>query len=61
MGYSENLEEINIIIYTLKLICISLGTYYVVLKSTKDNNIKSTKNIIITIIIAIACEFIEKT
>ncbi len=48
MGYGRSLEQIQIYIYILKLFCISLGTYYAVLKNTGE------KNNILKIIIGIA-------
>lgn len=61
MNYSDTLEEINIIIYTLNLIFISLGTYYAVIKNTnrKDNINKRIVTIIGIIVIAIVCEIVK--
>lgn len=57
MNYS--LEEINIVIYTLKLFCISLGTYYAVLKNT---NTKGNNKLIIIgiVVISVICGIIKK-
>lgn len=60
MNYTIGLEEINISIYILKLFCISLGTYYAMLKNTntKDNKIK----IIMSMIgISVVCGIIKNT
>ncbi len=63
MGYTDSLEEINIIIYVLNLICISIGTYYLLLNNTdrKDKVIVKIKTVINIIIIAIFCEIIKYT
>lgn len=58
MNYTTSLEEINIVIYTLKLFCISLGTYYAVAKNTniKDNKIVLVMSIIV---ISIICGIVK--
>ena len=61
MKYSESLEEINIIIYVLELFCISLGTYYTVVKNinkSKNTN-KDITSILILLAISIGCEVIK--
>lgn len=62
MGYSENLEEINVIIYTLKLITIIAGTYYCISKNlgNENNTRQPITNLIINIIISIISAIIWK-
>lgn len=63
MGYTDSLEEINIIIYVFNLICISIGTYYLLLNNTdrKDKTVTKIKTVITIIIIAVLCEIIKYT
>lgn len=58
MNYTTSLEEINIVIYILKLFCISLGTYYAVSKNT---NVKDNKIVLVIsiIVISIICGIVK--
>ncbi len=57
--YSMGLEENDIIIYIMKILCISLGTYYAV---SKNANIKNNViiNFLIIVIISIICGVFRK-
>ena len=59
MKYSESLEEINIIIYILELFCISLGTYYAVVKNTNTSKNKNITSVLTLFAISILCEFVK--
>ncbi len=59
MKYSESLEEINIIIYILELFCISLGTYYAVIKNTNTSKNKNITSVLTLFAISILCEFVK--
>ncbi len=63
MGYTDSLEKINIIIYILNLICISIGTYYLIIKNMNRNDkaIIKIRTVLNIIIIAILCEIIKYT
>ena len=58
MTYSVNLEKIDIIIYTLKIFFISMGTYYAVLKNTNEKH-KTILDVIGIIITSIICSSIK--
>lgn len=58
MNYSSSLEEINIIVYFLKLFSISLGTYYTIYKNTDIKN-KKIKILLSIVIISMICGVIK--
>ena len=61
MDYTDSLEQINSVLYMLKLFFISLGTYYVVLKNINDKN-KIVRKIICICVVSIICGIVkEKT
>lgn len=61
MNNKLNLEEANILIYSLKMYCISIFTYYLASKIINSKECKRNKVLIIFISagIAIACAFIK--
>ena len=58
MTYVDSLQQINIVIYILKIFCISLGTYYAVAKNSSEKQ-NVIINLICIIINSIICGIIK--